>query len=302
VRESEQMNITAPATLTHRLAPLAAAVLAVAVFSLMDALMKKVSLETGAANAAFWRSVFCVPLAALFYFLWRGRWPERQTWNIHISRAAISAIMVVVFFYGITKVPLAEGIALTFIAPLIAIYFASFFMGEAINRTALIGSLTGFAGVLVMIAGRGRSGDPYTMDVWLGIGAMIFTAILYAGNIVLMRKQSFIARPVEVVFVQTLLVLLFLGVPAPFYATLPNAEQAGLLIAGAGCTVIALLLFSWAYGRTEVQYLVPVEYTAFPWATFFGFVMFAEKVTGVVLVGTIFIVAGCLIATWKRAD
>jgi S-adenosylmethionine uptake transporter len=296
------MTRAAPTARKQSLAPIAVAVLAIAIFSLMDALMKKASLQLGAPTAVFWRSVFCVPIAALFYVLWRGRWPARHSWKIHISRAAISTIMVVIFFFGITKVPLAEGVALTFIAPLIAIYLASFFMGETINRTAFIGSLTGFAGVLVMVAGRGRSGDPYTLDVWLGIGAMIFTAILYAFNIVLMRKQSLIARPVEVVLVQTLLVLLFLGLPAPFYATMPNAEQSMLIAASALCTVTSLLLLSWCYGRAQVQFLVPVEYTAFLWATFFGFVLFGEQVTYVVLVGTIFIVAGCLIATWKRAD
>jgi S-adenosylmethionine uptake transporter len=291
----------APSVLKHSLAPIAVAVLAIAIFSLMDALMKKASLQLGAPTAAFWRSVFCVPIAALFYFLWRGRWPARHSWKIHVSRAAIGAVMVVIFFFGITKVPLAEGIALTFIAPLIAIYLASFFMGETINRTALIGSVMGFVGVLVMVAGRGQ-GEPYTLDVWLGIGSMIVTAILYAGNIVLMRKQSFIARPVEVVLVQTLLVLLFLGVPAPFYATMPNTEQSLLIAASALCTVTSLILLSWCYGRAEVQYLVPVEYTAFLWATLLGFVMFDEQVTYVVLIGTVFIVTGCLMATWKRAD
>jgi S-adenosylmethionine uptake transporter len=103
------------------------------------------------------------------------------------------------------------------------------------------------------------------------------------------------------VLVQTLLVLLFLGVPAPFYATMPNAEQTMLIAASALCTVTSLILLSWCYGRVEVQYLVPVEYTAFLWATMFGFAMFDEQVTFVVLIGTVFIVAGCLMATWKRA-
>jgi S-adenosylmethionine uptake transporter len=103
-----------------------------------------------------------------------------------------------------------------------------------------------------------------------------------------------------VVFFQSVLLLLFLGLPAPFYITTPTAPQFMLLAASAVCTVAALLLLSWAYAHAQVQYLVPLEYTAFLWATLLGFYLFGDQITGPVIVGTAFIVAGCLMATWQR--
>jgi S-adenosylmethionine uptake transporter len=69
------------------------------------------------------------------------------------------------------------------------------------------------------------------------------------------------------------------------------------MIGGAAVlAVISLLLMSWAYARAEAQVLIPVEYTAFVWAAFFGWLFFAEPVTMPVLLGTALIVAGSLIA------
>ena len=36
------------------------------------------------------------------------------------------------------------------------------------------------------------------------------------------------------------------------------------------------MLLSWAYARAEAQYLAPVEYTAFIWASLFGLAIFCR--------------------------
>lgn len=279
--------------------PIVVAVLAIAIFSLMDAMMKYVSQQIGAPTAAVWRSILCLPISGLLFIGMRGKLPAPGTWKVHAARAAISALMVLLFFHGITKVPLAEGVALTFIAPLIAAYFASLFMHEKIQPRALLGSVLGLGGVVIMIAGRAQSAR-FTLDVWLGVAALLGTAVLYAANLVLMRKQSLIARPVEIVFFQTFLVMILLVLPAPLFATVPDTPQFLLLGASAVCTVVSLLLLSWAYARAQVQHLAPIEYTAFLWASIFGYVMFNDKLSLPVIAGTLCIISGCLLATWRR--
>ena len=59
------------------------------------------------------------------------------------------------------------------------------------------------------------------------------------------------------------------------------------------------MLLSWAYGRAEAQFLVPLEYTAFIWAAIVGWIAFSEQVTVPMLAGVTLIVAGCLYATRK---
>jgi S-adenosylmethionine uptake transporter len=62
----------------------------------------------------------------------------------------------------------------------------------------------------------------------------------------------------------------------------------------------ALLLLSWAYARAQAQVLVTIEYTAFIWASIFGWLFFREAVTLPTIIGTSLIVTGCIIATRQK--
>ena len=58
--------------------------------------------------------------------------------------------------------------------------------------------------------------------------------------------------------------------------------------------LVSMMMMSWAYARAETKILIPVEYTAFAWATLLGWLWFDERVTLATLVGTALIVLGCL--------
>jgi S-adenosylmethionine uptake transporter len=81
-----------------------------------------------------------------------------------------------------------------------------------------------------------------------------------------------------------------------------GAAHAPLLGGAAISSIISLLLLSWAYARAEAQILIPVEYTAFVWAALFGWLFFAEPVTVPVLLGTVLIVSGSLIAARAKPE
>ena len=65
---------------------------------------------------------------------------------------------------------------------------------------------------------------------------------------------------------------------------------------GAVLATVSLILLSWAYARAEASYLAPVEFTAFIWASLWGWVAFEEKVGLLTVLGAALIVGGCWIA------
>jgi S-adenosylmethionine uptake transporter len=149
-------------------------------------------------------------------------------------------------------------------------------------------------GVAIIMAGR-LSGH-YTMDHIWGAAAVLFSAVVFAYNLILARQQAQVAGPIEIAFFQNLFVALTLGFAAPWFLQPIGMSDAPMVGASAALAVISLLLLSWAYARAEAQILIPVEYTAFVWAAFFGWLFFAEPVTLPVLLGTALIVGGSLIA------
>lgn len=282
----------------HPVMPFLVAASGIALFSVMDAVMKSASLQVGAYNAMLYRSGFGV---LLMLPLWRwsgGRWPDGSALRLHALRGAISAGLATSFFWGLIRLPLAEAIALSFIAPLIALYLAAVMLDEKIGRNAVIASLLGFAGVLIIGAGRlGR--EALSEDAMWGIAAVLLSAVLYAFNLIFQRKQAQLASPQEVALFQMGFAGLFLLLAAPWLAISPSLPELGEIAAGAMLAAVSLMLLSWAYGRAEAQALLPIEYTAFVWAALFGWLIFAEPVTVETLAGVVLIVLGCWITARK---
>ena len=96
----------------------AGALAAVGVLSVMDALMKSLVIALGIFAVSIWRSLANFGLSAILYLPHRQPWPSRPTLGIHVARSVTVTVMAGLFFWGIGRVPLAQGIALTFIAPL----------------------------------------------------------------------------------------------------------------------------------------------------------------------------------------
>lgn len=279
----------------HHLLPLLAAFAGVGFLALMDALMKDASLATGVYTASLLRSLLAAALVAPVWLATKKAWPGRRTMRLHVERGVISAFMALTFFYALTKLPIAEAIALSFIAPLLALYFAHLLLGERIRRSAIWASLLGIAGTLVIVGGRlGRT--QVEGDVLQGMASLFVSAVLYAYNFVVIRKQSQLAGPVEVATFHAGISGLVQLMATPFLFVLPGMPAMNSIMAAAGLTVAGSMAIAWAYARAEAQVLVPMEYTGFLWAALFGWLFFQEAVTLPTLVGVVLIVIGCWIA------
>ncbi|WP_313802798.1 DMT family transporter [Sphingobium sp.] len=281
--------------------PFVVCCLGVALFSVMDAAMKGLSLSIGLFEALFWRAVTGTVLGLILMLVTRQRWPGRSVLRLHLLRGAVVAVMASLFFWAIMRLPLAEAIALSFIAPLVALYLAALLLKERIGRQAIGASLLGLVGVGVILAGRMR-GD-YDVNAMLGAGAVLISAVLFAWNLILQRQQAQVASPIEVAFFQHIVMLglftLFAGV-AQWMPIVPKAPSWALILLAAILAFTSLAALAWAYARAEAQFLIPVEYTAFVWAAIMGWLAFGDRLSLTTVAGAGLIVAGCLIAARTR--
>ena len=272
-----------------------AALGAVAVLSSMDAVMKHLVIAIGIIAVSVWRSIANLAISSALYLPLRSRSPSRQTLRIHVARGIVVTVMAFLFFWGIGRVPLAQGIALTFIAPLIALLLAALFLDEQIGPRSILGSIVAFAGVVVIVLGQARA--QLGPDVLLGTAAILGSALCYAANIVLMRHQALAAKPLEINFFQSLTVMALWLLALPFVGLpqWPGSQSAWVLVAALMSTC-GTLLFAFGYARGEASYLAVTEYSGFLWASALGWIVFREPVSAYTLAGAVMIVGGCLIA------
>jgi S-adenosylmethionine uptake transporter len=276
----------------------AVAALGIALFSLMDALMKGLSLEMGTYNALLWRTLAGAAIAGAVFFLRRSPWPERSAMRVHLIRGSMSSVMAILFFWGLARVPMAQAIALSFVAPLVSLYLAAIILKEKIDRNAILASLLGFAGVIVILLGQAEA--ELGPEALHGSMAILASAGFYAYNIILMRQQALLAKPDEIAFFTSLIMGGCFLLVAPVLASAPLAEHLPGILGAATLAFASLLLLSWAYARAQAQHLAATEYTGFLWASLFGFLFFAEPVRPFTLMGAAMIVAACLIAARPR--
>ena len=290
--------------MTPRPTPLTAflvGMIGIATFSGMDAVMKGLVIALGIYPTMLWRMLSGVAMSGALFAV-RPNWPSRSTMRIHLYRGALTTVMALLFFWGIARVPLAQAIALAFIAPLISLFLAAAFLHETIGRRTIGASLIAFAGVAVIFIGQARAdlGD----DALLGSIAILVSAVCYAVNIILMRRQALVAGPIEIAFFQNVIVavLLLAAWPVVGGADVPPRDQIPFVLLAALLSTASLLLLSWAYARAEASYLAATEYTAFLWAMLLGWLVFGESVSPFTLAGAALIVAGCFLAARRPED
>lgn len=268
-------------------------IIGIAFFCVMDAIMKALVATNPAVAATFWR--YIAALLFIIPFWWReGRPPLRRDMaEPHLLRGGLIAAAAFLFFWSLTVLPLAEAVTFAFVAPLLIPPMAALFLGERMERGSLAAIAAGFCGVLVA-AGTDPTGIPQARLV--GVGAVLLSALSYAGSIILMRARASRDGP-------SLVSLLGAAIPAlvllPFVMLLPGGWVPGrtdwpLVLAAGFSGAVALQFIARAYARAEAQRLAPFEYTALFWAALFGWVAFGEPLSWRTLAGALIIIAACL--------
>lgn len=273
----------------------------VAMFALMDVLMKGAAMALGAYAALLWRNLLATVISGVGMIVTRNRWPPPDVMRLHILRALLIAPMAWMFFWALTKLPLAEAIGLSFIAPIVALALVPALLGERVSRHAVWAAIMGMIGVIVIVSGR-LSGV-YSVDALWGAAAILASAVLFALNLLMQRRQAQVAGAVEVAFFQNALVLALLLPFALWLMPQPGMSDSWPHALGAAAlTVCSQIVLSVAYARAPASKLIPLEYSAFLWAALFGWLIFAEVPTVPVMAGVALIVVACLIAAREQPE
>ncbi|WP_426163209.1 DMT family transporter [Sandarakinorhabdus sp. DWP1-3-1] len=211
---------------------------------------------------------------------------------VHLLRGVLLATMALTFYWSLTRLPLAESITLSFIAPLLVPVFASLMLGERMQPRYVAAGALGFIGVLVTAQGA----PSFSGDRLLGLAAVLYAAVAYAASSVLLRARAAADGSTVVTLMGAAVPMLLLS-PVAIGAPAPDLS-AILWFIGLGLVGnIGVQLIAKAYARLEAQALAVVEFSALPWAALFGWLFFQEPVRSQVWTGAAIILAACVWAS-----
>jgi len=265
----------------------------IAVFIGMDATMKAVVAMLPIGQAVCLRYAAGSPFALAVYLRRPTPIPLRS-FVANGLRGLLIAGVSMSFFYAVSVLPLADCIAIGFLAPFFIALLGRLLLAEPLHPRVLVGLVIGFSGVIVILHGQlGGGGD--RSGALLGFAASIGATFFYALSNVLVRRQSRHDSVEVMVLLQTVFAGAFLIPVAWLVWTPPPAASLWLL---ALCGLLGTggqLGLAWALSRTNVARLSVLEYTSFLWATLFGWAFFGEVPTLSTLAGAAVIIGACVV-------
>jgi drug/metabolite transporter (DMT)-like permease len=269
------------------------AILAIAVLSAMDALVKEVAARYPTFEVTFMRFAAggaCV----LTWAAWRRPgWPSRETVIANSLRSVLGVVTATAFFYSLSRLPMAEAFALWFLAPIFMAALAVVTLGERIDRRIAGGLAAGLAGMAVMVLAPAASP---AARAWDGVAAGLLCALTYAVSMVLLRARATRDRIEIILLFQTVGPALIMALPAAGVWT-PIAAADWPLFALIGVIGTAgQILFAQAFARAPASVLAPLEYTSLVWAVVFGYGIFGEVPSLAMFAGSALIIAGSVLA------
>lgn len=282
--------------------PLLVASLGVLMLVCMDASMKELLASLPVGQSVFLRYAAALPFAGLAWTVRTRRHGERlgDFSLLHgAARGLLMAVSAMLFFFAVTVMPLAEVIAITFMAPFFVALIARLFLREAVAASLLFGMALSFVGLLLVLGGQWSAGHGPAL-VWGAVGALVST-VTYAASNVMTRHQA-ASAPIEwVVFVPIITATAALSPFGAFGWEPVNAEQAALFVFCGLLGTAGHLMLAWAFARVAAAQVAVLDYTAFVWAALIAWVAFGEVPTLATVAGACVIVMGCLVALRQPA-
>jgi len=246
---------------------------AASLVTVMSALVKTLGQTLPAPQMAAVRGAFLV--AALLPFMLRQSGPvfRPSRPGLLALRALTLLIVNVVGFWALTKLPLVYVTSIGFSKPLFITLFAILLLGERIRLRRTLATLTGFAGVLLML-------NPATVEfgsvqLWAAIGALS-VAIAMGGGVIVVKKLAETDHPNTIIFYSNSAVVLTLALPAGLYWVAPTPTEWGLLVLLGLVGLASQNCFIRAYRAAEASFVAPFEYTRILSAGLVGLVFFDE--------------------------
>ncbi len=297
----------------NRVLGIAAIVAAIIVLSAQDAFIKAISTDYPLHEIILVRAFVALLLISLIV-RWEGGLStlKSATPGLQALRGLLIVAANSFFFLGLAALPLAESVAIFFIAPLFITALAAPVLGERIGLYRWSAVCIGFLGVLVMV----RPGtDAFRPEAFFPVCAALAYAMMQmlTRRLGVTSKASALAFYIQIAFLIVSLTVGLIAGDGRFAGsghpsmefllrawTWPAMPHLALMILIGGLSAVGSYMISQAYRKTEAAVVAPFEYCAVPLSVIWGYVLFGELPAGTAWVGMALIVGAGLFLFYRE--
>jgi S-adenosylmethionine uptake transporter len=204
--------------------------------------------------------------------------------RLQLLRGTVAACSAALFIFAVSYVPLADAVAISFVAPFMVTVLGALILREPVGIRRWVAVTLGFLGALIVIR-------PGMGVMHPAAGLVILAAFFFAIRQILSRVLSDSDRTATTIVYTALVSITLLTVPMLFVWQAPSGSQWGLLLLVALLAAAAEVCVIKALELAMAVVVAPVQYTLILWGTFYGFMVFGQLPDLWTWVGTGVIVA-----------
>ena len=203
---------------------------------------------------------------------------------LQITRGALAAGSATLFVVAVSYVPLADAVAISFVAPFIVTVLGALVLREPVGLRRWLAVAGGFIGMLVVTRP--------------GLGALhpagflvLIAATLFALRQIISRALSAGDRTITTVAYTAIVASALLTLPLPFVWRWPTTGlEMTLMVTIAVLAAVAEVCVIKALEIAMAVVVAPVQYTLILWGTIYGWLVFGQLPDGWTWAGTAIII------------
>lgn len=262
----------------------------IAIFSVQDLILKKLSGDYPLHQAMVLRSLTALPFHLLIVWWFDGRLSTIITpgWWKMLLRGLLNFVAYTAYYLGLATLPMAETVALFFMAPLFITLAAFVILREPVALSSGLAVLAGFAGVLMIV-------QPGSGSFQLAALLPVLGALGYAVSMVVARPLGRTETAAAMAFWGNncfLICALALSVvygnggmadtahPSMAFLTrgwiTPPVQDLALMASCGVIAAIGLTLLTHAYRIAPSAAVAPFEYTFMFWGVLWGWMFWGD--------------------------
>ncbi|MBV7409104.1 DMT family transporter [Maritimibacter sp. DP1N21-5] len=263
-------------------------------FVIMTAVVKNLGDRLPPAETSFLRYAlglgFLIPMLGPI----RAARLDRRTLGIFALRGVAHSAGVILWFYAMTQIPLAEVTAINYLNPVFVTIGAALFFGEALAARRLGAIVAALIGALIILRPGARAIEP-------GHVAMLATAVFFAVSYLIAGRLAGRVSPAAVVGMLSITVTIGLAPFALMNWVTPTPAELGWLFLVAGVATAGHYTMTLAFAAAPLTVTQPVTFLQLVWSVALGALFFDEGLDPWVIGGGTVIISAVTFITWREA-
>ncbi|UAL51437.1 DMT family transporter [Metabacillus dongyingensis] len=269
------------------------AILSSFVFSIMNALVKTVSLNIPAAEVMFFRSI--IGTAIIFVMMRQSKVAfSKKGVRMLFVRGLLGALYLYAYFYAISKIPLADASIIAHLSTIFAIILSAAFLKEKVSKSTFYILPLVFVGAILLVKPFHYSS--YSVYALAGV----LSALFAAGAAASIRYLSKLHHSYEIVF-YFLATGTILSIPLMWNSfVIPTPLEFFYLACIGVVSLLGQIFLTRAFTHENIVVVEVTRYIGIVFNALWGFLFWTEVPDAYTIIGGTLIIAVCIMLSIKK--